>query len=275
MNVTLSNAVALGLLCLPWIGSSQNRASGDIAGHWVATWATAEQLAPPAGRGGGRGGPPPNTLPSSTPPSATAAPQGNPPPPAAGRGQGPNASNLPPTFADQTVRMIVHTSIGGRRVRVELSNMIGAQVLEIGAAHVAIHKGDGAIVEGTDRVLTFGGSPSFRIQPAALVVSDPVDLDLPALSDLAVSLYLPHDTGSPTNHNLGLHSAYISKGDATGAASMPDSTIMFAYVWLSSVDVVAAAAEAYTVVAFGDSITDGFQTTRDANQGGPLCWPSG
>ena len=165
--------------------------------------------------------------------------------------------------------MIVRTSLGGRRVRVSLSNMMGAQPLEIGAAHIALHKGSGAIVAESDHLLTFGGSPSLKVQPGVLAVSDPVDLDLPPLSDLAVSFYLPHDTGAPTNHNLGLHSAYISQGDSTGAATMPESTIMFAYAWLSSVDVVAPA-DAYTIVAFGDSITDGFQTTRDANQ----AWPT-
>lgn len=275
MNISLSKTVAVGLLCLPGLGFSQ-RIPGGAAEHWVTTWATAEQLAPPAGRGGGRGGPPAGApsaaaQPSSTPPVAAAAPQNNPPPPPSGRGGrvGPNASNLPSTFAGQTVRMIVRTSIGGRRVRITLSNMIGAQPLEIGAAHLALHKGGGSIVDGTDHVLTFGGSPSFRVQPGVLAVSDPVDLNLSALSDLAVSLYFPHDTGAPTNHNLGLHSAYISQGDVSGAAGMPDPAIMFAYAWLSSVDVVAPA-DAYTVVAFGDSITDGFQTTRDANQ----AWPT-
>ena len=131
--------------------------------HWVATWATAQQLmaTPPGGR-------------SAAPPS-----------------------NLPATFANQTVRMIVRTSVGGSRVRIELSNMLNAQPLEIGAAHIAIHKGRGAIVEGTDRALTFGGSSSFTISPGALAVSDPVNLEVAPLTDLAVSIYLPRETGAP------------------------------------------------------------------------------
>ena len=212
--------------------------------HWVTTWTTAQQLA--ASTFGGRGGPPPPV-----------------------RRSGPEASNLPPTFADQTVRMIVHTSLGGSRLRVELSNMIGAQPLEIGAAHIALHKNDGETVEATDRVLTFSGNSSFTIPPGVLAVSDPVDLDLTPLSDLAVSLYLPHDTGPPTNHNVGLHTVYISKGDVTAARSMPEPDKMFAYVWLTSLQ-VAAPASAFTIVALGDSITDGFATTRDANR----AWPT-
>jgi lysophospholipase L1-like esterase len=201
----------------------------------VATWATAQQLmSTPAG---GRSGAPP--------------------------------SNLPPTFANQTVRMIVRTSLGGSRVRIELSNMLNGQPLEIAAAHMAISKGRDAIVEGTDRVLTFGGSPAFTLPPGVLAVSDPVNLEVPPLADLAVSIYLPQDTGPPTNHPLGLHTAFISNGDVTASAVIPAPKTMTAYAWLASVDVLAPA-DAFTVVAFGDSITDGYATTLDADQ----AWPA-
>lgn len=205
------------------------------AEHWVATWATAQQLmaTPP----GGRSGAPP--------------------------------SNLPATFANQTVRMIVRISLGGSRLRVQLSNMLNAQPVEIGAAHIAIDKSSGAIVEGSDRVLTFGGSRSFTIPPGSLAVSDPVNLDVAPFTDVAISIYLPHDTGPPTNHPLGVHTAYISNGDVTASATMPDPKTMTAYAWLSSVDVVAPA-DAFAVVALGDSITDGYATTLDANQ----AWPT-
>jgi lysophospholipase L1-like esterase len=193
------------------------------------------------------------------------AQQGNAPRPQ----NNPMASNLPATFEDQTVRMVVRSSIGGRRVRIELSNMLDAKPVKIGAAHIARYKGDGAIVQGTDRALTFGGQPSFTIQPGVLVVSDPVELDVAPLSDLAVSLYLPEDTGAPTSHMLGLRTAYIARGNVADAITMPDATTMFAYVWLSSVDVVAPV-EAGAVVALGDSITDGYATTRNSNQ----AWPT-
>jgi lysophospholipase L1-like esterase len=68
---------------------------------------------------------------------------------------------------------------------------------------------------------------------------------------------------------LGLHSGYISAGDVTASATMPDSTITFAYAWLSGVD-VAAPANAFTIVALGDSITDGYATTRNADR----AWPT-
>jgi lysophospholipase L1-like esterase len=206
---------------------------------WVTTWTTAQQLIPPAG------------------------------PPRPARQKGPEASNLPASLADQTVRMVAHVSLGGRRVRVELSNMMNAQPLEIGAAHVATAKSGGEIVDGTDRVLKFGGSASFTIPPGTIAISDSVDLEVTPLSDLAVSLYLPRDTGAPASHTVGLHTAYISKGNVTGSRSMPEPATMFAYAWLASID-VAAPRDAYTVVALGDSITDGFATTRDAN----MAWPT-
>jgi lysophospholipase L1-like esterase len=165
--------------------------------------------------------------------------------------------------------MIARVSLGGQRLRVGLSNMQGAQPLEIGAAHVALHKGGGALAAGTDRVLTFSGSASFRIPPGVLAVSDPVDLDVAPLADLAISLYLPHDTGPPTNHNVGLHTAYISKTDVTGAQTMPEPGTMFAYAWLATIE-VAAPADAFTIVTLGDSITDGFATTRDTDR----AWPT-
>jgi len=165
--------------------------------------------------------------------------------------------------------MIVHTSLGGRRMRIEVSNMFGAQPLQLGSAHVALHKGGGAIVPGTDRTLTFNGSPSFTVPPGVLAVSDPVNLDVAPLADLAVSLYVRADTGPPTNHNISLHTGYISKGDVTASETMPDPATTFAYLWLSSVDVVAPA-DAFTVVALGDSITDGYATSQNTDK----AWPA-
>jgi lysophospholipase L1-like esterase len=172
--------------------------------------------------------------------------------------------NAPATLNDQTVRMVVHTSIGGRRVRVEFSNAISGTPLSIGRADIAVRDKDSAIVPGTDRQLTFNGKPNCTVGPGVLVYSDPVDLEVAALSDLAVSVYLPKDTGPPTNHALGMHAAYISKGDATGQIVMPEPVLTRAYLWLSSVDVIAPP-DAFAVVALGDSITDGQGTTVDAN----------
>jgi lysophospholipase L1-like esterase len=160
--------------------------------------------------------------------------------------------------------MVVHTSIGGRGVRVEFSNAISGTPLVIGKAHIAVRDKDSAIVPGTDRALTFNGKPDCTVGPGVLMYSDRVELEVPPFSDLAVSVYLPKDTGAPTNHSLGLHGAYISKGDTTGQTVMPEPVQTRAYYWLSSVDVIAPP-DAFALGALGDSITDGQGTTVDAN----------
>jgi lysophospholipase L1-like esterase len=273
---TIILLVGLGLLAP--CGWAQMAAQAGDSRHWVATWATAQQLMPAAV--GGRGGPAPAPSANRGNPNAPAppanlggttapAPQRSAAPPAQGGRSSPNRSNLPASLSDQTIRMPVRVSLGGGRVRIEISNMATAQLLEVGAAHIAAYKGGGAIVPGTDRALTFGGSAAITVPPGVLAVSDPISLNVAPMSDLAVSLYLPRDTGAPTNHTVGLHTSYISKGDVTGHETMPDPATTTAYAWLSSVDVLAPK-DAFTIVALGDSITDGFSTTPDADK----AWPT-
>jgi lysophospholipase L1-like esterase len=216
--------------------------------HWVATWAASPQ-SPRFAIGGGRG------------PA---------PAPANGRGGAPAGPPPPAGFNGQTVRMVVRTSIGGRRVRVQLSNTFGTAPLKIGAAHVALRDTGSAIVAGSDHALTFGGKPSFTIPATAEIISDTVDLDVPKLADLAVSVYVPDEVAAPTGHLTGLHSTYISKmGDFTGAASIAEPTVTNSWYMLSGV-YVTAPADAGTIVAFGDSITDGATSTPDTDS----SWPS-
>ncbi|MEP6716553.1 MAG: SGNH/GDSL hydrolase family protein [Terriglobia bacterium] len=228
--------------------------------HWVATWATSEPLGLVSTLPNGRGGalPVPAVAQPNAPPAVTV-----PAPPLGGRGRGPRI-HIPPTLNDQTVRMIIHVGIGGRRIRIEFSNAMMATPVAIGAAHIAVRDQAAAIVPGTDRALTFNGKAGCTLGPGMLLFSDPVDLDVAPLSDLSVSLYLPKDTGPPTNHSLGMHTAYISQGDTTGQTAMPEPTSTGAYFWLSAVDVLAPV-NAFAIVALGDSITDGQGTTVDAN----------
>ena len=143
--------------------------------------------------------------------------------------------------------------------------------MTVGAAHVALHAKDSAIVLGSDRVLTFAGKPTATMYAGQLLVSDPVKLTVPPLADLAVSLYFPGDTGAPTTHPLGLQPAYTSgPGDFTGSTEIADPISMtLAYYWLEGVDVLAPA-NAAVVVTFGDSITDGDQSTPETN----AMWPA-
>jgi lysophospholipase L1-like esterase len=216
--------------------------------HWVATWAASPQA---------RAGGPPRAAQAGAPQPAAPAAPANPA----------QASS----FKDQTVRMIVRSSIGGSRVRVELSNAYGTSALQIGAAHIALHVSGagGAIMPSSDHALTFGGKPSFSIPPGALAVSDPVSLAVPKLSDLAITVFFPADTGPFTMHSTGLHTTYIMAGDVTGVAVLGEVPTTRSWYFLSSVD-VAAPADTGLIVAFGDSITDGATSTVDANR----SWPS-
>ena len=167
--------------------------------------------------------------------------------------------------------MIVHTSIGGDTVRIRVSNAFGAATAYVGAAHIAVRAKDSAIVPGTDRALTFSGKPSATMYAGVELVSDPVNLAVAPLSDLAVSLYFTGDTGTPTNHPTGLHPTYVSKeGDFTSAAEIADPLMVTqSYYWLQGVDVLAPA-DAAAIVTFGDSITDGARSTSDTNS----MWPA-
>jgi lysophospholipase L1-like esterase len=206
--------------------------------HWVTTWAAAPQVRLQL-PGGQRGGPAP-------------------------------ANQAPSAFNDQTVRMIVHTSIGGRRARVTLSNAFGNAPLTIGAAHVALRGKESAIAGGSDRALMFNGKSSVTIAQGAHVISDPVDLDVPQLGDLAISVYIPGDSGQLTMHNTGLHTTYISKGNVTSEPALTEATTTTrSWYWITAIDVMAPADTA-AIVAFGDSITDGATSTNDADR----SWPS-
>jgi lysophospholipase L1-like esterase len=173
-----------------------------------------------------------------------------------------------PGFNNQTLRQIVHTSIGGDQVRVRLSTF-GAAALVIGAAHIALRDAGAAIVPGSDRTLTFGGQSSIVIPTGAVVLSDPVQLEVPALSDLAVSVLVPESTGPATWHFVASQSSYISPpGDFTASADMPVAATTQAWFWLAGVDVIASKRTG-GVVTFGDSVTDGTRSTPDTNN----RWP--
>jgi lysophospholipase L1-like esterase len=180
----------------------------------------------------------------------------------------------PPTpvqFSNQTIRMIARISKGGDRVRVRLDNTFGTDSLVIGAAHVAKHSSGSNIVPGSDRSLTFGGSPTITIPPGALVISDPARLNVADLTELAVSVFLPDPTAGLSVHSLGVQTTYISAagaGDITAAPTIPTPTTALVRYFFSAID-VSADDDAKAIVTFGDSITDGFASTVDANR----RWP--
>ena len=256
-------AVAGLVLGLAWAGlhplSAQAGRSDD---RFVATWATAVVAR--------LQGPP--TL-SPVPPGSPCAPPTFGPPPGRQGGGPPPTPPAPLNFSNQTLRQIVHVSIGGERVRAVLSNAFGSAPLAVGAAHVALRTRDAAIDPKSDRVLTFGGSPSVTIAAGAVAVSDPVSLAVPAFADLTVDLFIPGDTSASTSplttHAGALQTNYISmEGNHAGEADLPGATTTQSWFFLARVE-VAAPAQVGAIVAFGDSITDGTRSTPNTNS----RWP--
>lgn len=229
---TACRGLLLALLGVAGLGGAAEPCGARCEGNWVAAWGTAQQLAVP-----------PRAIPAAVTP--------------------------PAKVERQTVRMIARPTVSGSALRVALSNSFGYAAVRIDAALVARHAGGGAIDVASGRSLTFGGRPWVLLPPGAQVYSDPVAFDLAAQADLAVSLYIEADSGPTTAHPIGLRTAWLAPGNQVSAARLADATAFSSYLWLAGVD-VRAAPEAATIVAFGDSITDGFSTTPDAD----LSWPS-
>src|SRR5262249_1233006 len=148
------------------------------------------------------------------------------------RGAVPAGAPAPTAFDDQTVRMIIHTSLGGRRARVTLSNAYGNMPLKVGTAHVALRSKESAIVPGCDRTLTFNGKPAVTIPQGAQMISDPIDLEIPQLGDVAISVYIPEQSGQLTTHATGLHTTYIAKSNVVADPSLNDATTTRSFYWI-------------------------------------------
>ena len=171
--------------------------------------------------------------------------------------------------ADTTYREIVHVTLGGPSVRIILSNEFGLDSLTIGAAHIALSAGHGEINLASANALTFGGRPSITIPPGALVISDPADLKLPPFAEVAVSLFIPaQPIQQVSQHGFADQTSYIVPGNVVGAKTLDSPKELYAWPFLKGVDVKASDKTA-AIVTFGDSITDGAHSTRDAN----ARWP--
>lgn len=173
-----------------------------------------------------------------------------------------------PSFSNQTLRQRVRLSAGGDALRVRFTNAFGASPLPIGAARVVLLDAAGNEIAASRRVLTFGGAPNATIARGAPLLSDPVKLSVPPLARMAISLYLPGDTGPCTCHITALDDTEVSAaGDFTTAPFQP-TAFLKERAFLAAVQ-VDAPGDAATVVTLGDSITNGTGSTTGANR----RWP--
>jgi lysophospholipase L1-like esterase len=179
----------------------------------------------------------------------------------------PPFSPLSPRFADQTLRQVVRVNGGGSQIRLRLSNEYGTNPLYIGEVHVALSAGPGgAIVPGSDHVVTFSGARSTVIPISAPMISDPIPIDVKPLGSLAVSIYVTADSGPCTCHQVAAQTGYLSAGNVAAAPALPGASTFLYRAFLTGVE---ARAPAKAIVAFGDSLTDGAVSTPDANR----RWP--
>ncbi|KNE82151.1 MULTISPECIES: SGNH/GDSL hydrolase family protein [Streptomyces] len=173
--------------------------------------------------------------------------------------------------AGKSIRNVVHTSIGGSAARIQLSNLYGTRPLSITGATIALAAAPSnpTAASGSMRRLTFSGRPSVSIPAGQAVVSDPVRLNVPAAADLLVSTYSPTPSGPVTYHPYARQTSYLAEGNRTGDPRGTAYTEQSPYWrYLTGVDVYSTEAEG-TLVALGDSITDGITSTAGANH----RWP--
>ena len=177
----------------------------------------------------------------------------------------------PYQWTDRTLRMVEHTSVGGNRVRVRLDNAFGPAPLTVGHATIAVRK-SGAEPVATPVTLTFGGAQKVTMPAGGQAYSDPLPFSVPADSDLLVSLYLPGTVQFAPMHSLGLQDMYSSADGGTDhaadGADFPVNNLFGFWTVLSGIEVTGPSHS--TVVAFGDSITDGYASTVNGNQ----RWPN-
>ncbi|HET8653973.1 MAG TPA: SGNH/GDSL hydrolase family protein [Longimicrobiaceae bacterium] len=177
--------------------------------------------------------------------------------------------NLPPApgLSGNTLRQVVHVSIGGERLRVRFSNAFGNAPVTIQAAHIAPSAGGSAIDPSGDRALRFGGSESVTIPAGEAVVSDALDYPLKPLSNVAITLHFGGTSRNVTGHPGSRTTSYLQAGDAVTATDLAGAATADHWYNIAGIDVVAPRATAIAIL--GNSITDGRGSTTNGND----RWP--
>ena len=164
---------------------------------------------------------------------------------------------------DTTLREVVHTTLAGPFLRIELSNEFGTEPLTIGSVHVALNNAGGGIYLSSANRMTFAGKASITIPPGAVVISDPAALTFKPGADLAISIFLPAQSITHVSgHSDAFTTNYIAAGNQVGRVRLRQASTSTAWLFLKSVD-VKVAGENRAIVTLGDSITDGTGSTLD------------
>lgn len=205
-------------------GAAYARNGASTETRWVGSWATSQQLVEPG-----------NAL-------------------------------SPEDVRDATLRQIVHLSLGGAAIRLHLSNRFGSVPLHVTAAHVAkpLSASAAKTVAGSDRALTFSGSPEVMIPAHAGYISDPIPFAADALSDVAITLHVDLIPADQTGHPGSRATSYVVHGNSVSSLDLLEAKKIDHWYFIAGID-VAAALDASAIVVLGDSITDGHGATTNAN----------
>ncbi|MFJ8544485.1 SGNH/GDSL hydrolase family protein [Streptomyces sp. NPDC093586] len=180
---------------------------------------------------------------------------------------GPEPGTSTRGMAGRSVRNVVRAAVGGTAARITLSNLYGRTPLTVTHASIALAADDdsAAAVAHSMRRLTFGGSPRVVVPAGGQVMSDAVRIAVPHGGDVLITTYSPVPSGPVTHHPQARRTSYAAEGDRTEdvtGAAYTDRTPYWRYV--TALDVLSHEAVG-TVVAVGDSITDGSHSTMDAD----------
>lgn len=178
----------------------------------------------------------------------------------------PQNALAPGDMADATIRQIVHLSIGGTELRVHLSNAFGTEPLHFTSVHIArpLSSSSSGIDPATNRALTFSGSNDVTVPAGAEYLSDPIDYPVAALSNLAITFHLDEAPARETGHPGSRATSYYVHGDQVSSSTLSGAKTVDHWVQIAGVDVLAPNGAA-SIVALGDSITDGHASTTNGN----------
>lgn len=178
----------------------------------------------------------------------------------------PQNALAPADMADATIRQIVHLSIGGTELRVHLSNAFGTEPLHFTSVHIArpLSASSPAIDPASDRALTFSGSGSVTIPAGAEYLSDPIGYPVAALSNLAITFHLDEAPARETGHPGSRATSYYVHGDQVSSPTLPGAKTVDHWVQIAGIDVLVPEGGS-SIVALGDSITDGHASTTNGN----------
>jgi lysophospholipase L1-like esterase len=169
-------------------------------------------------------------------------------------------------FENQTIRQVVHVSVGGSAVRLRLTNSFGDRAERFESVYIGVRDAGASIRAGSNRRLTFGGQTSLALPKGSSAVSDPVNLHVNDQDDLAISIFTSGATGPPTEHLFALATSFIADGDSAAFEGDAAFASPVAGWWfIEGVDVYAAGSVRGAVLALGDSLTDGLGSTWDGN----------